>query len=148
MISSAILLAFEKCTCADLSCKWMSSFQMSFVAYLFEFLRSCRLCKSRYCFGILKLSVTHYQVLLSSFCYVGMAVEMREGLQFRLVIFLRYELLRNKILSLYLSVVSLNLFCAAQASSCSYFGLCTCYFRQIGRTLHESICFCSLQTFR
>ena len=47
-------------------------------------------CKYRYCFGILKLSVTHYQVLLSSFCYTR--------LQWRVVIFLRYELSREKIL--------------------------------------------------
>ena len=32
-----------------------------------------RLCKSRYCYGILKLSVMHYQVLLSSFSYMGLS---------------------------------------------------------------------------
>ena len=32
-----------------------------------------RLCKSRYCYGILKLSVMHYQVLLSSFSHMGMS---------------------------------------------------------------------------
>ena len=36
-------------------------------------LRSCKLGESKYCYGILKLSVMHYQVLLSSFSYMGMS---------------------------------------------------------------------------
>ena len=82
------------------------------------------LCKSRYCFGILWFSVVHYQVPLSSLCHihVGMAAEMREGLQFRLVIFLCYKLPREKMLGS--SVVVLILFCAAQTSRCENFDLC------------------------
>ena len=47
------------------------------VAYLFDsLLKHCGVtgvCKSRYCFGSLQLSVTHYQVLLSSFCYISIS---------------------------------------------------------------------------
>ena len=89
-------VVFEKFTSADLSqiarekscdylliihiqeflCKWMTN-KMCSVAYLSESLLKhygvAKLCKSKYCYGILKLSVMHYQVLLSSFSYMGMS---------------------------------------------------------------------------
>ena len=44
------------------------------VAYLSEsLLKHYKLFKSKYCYGILKLSVMHYQLLLSSFSYMGMS---------------------------------------------------------------------------
>ena len=53
----------------------MSNLKTCSVAYLFDsLLKHCGvdgLCKPRYCFAILKLSVAHYQVLLSSVCYIG-----------------------------------------------------------------------------
>ena len=87
-------VVFEKFTSADLSqiarekschylliiripkflCKWN---KMCSVAYLSESLLKhygvAKLCKSKYYYGILKLSVMHYQVLLSSFSYMGMS---------------------------------------------------------------------------
>ena len=57
-------------------CKWMTNKTCS-VAYLSESLLKdygvARLCKSRYCHGILKHPFMHYQVLLSSFSYMGMS---------------------------------------------------------------------------
>ena len=51
--------------------------KMCSVAYLSESLLkhygAAKLCKSKYCYGILKLFVMHYQVLLSSFSYMGMS---------------------------------------------------------------------------
>ena len=56
-------------------CKWMTN-EMCSVAYLSESLLKhyavAKLCKSKYGYGILKFSVMHYQVLLSSFSYMGM----------------------------------------------------------------------------
>ena len=57
-------------------CKWMSNLlKTCSVAYLFDsLLKHCGvsvLCRSRYCFGILKLFVTHYKVILPSFCWVS-----------------------------------------------------------------------------
>ena len=66
-----LIIPVQKCLC-----KWMTN-KMCSVAYLSESLLKhygvAKLCKSKYCYGILKLSVMHYQVFSSSFSYMGMS---------------------------------------------------------------------------
>ena len=71
------------------------------VAYLFD-CGVTGVCKSRYCFGIFKLSV-HAFVLFLLYKYF-----LNTRLQFRVVIFLRYELSRKIFLGWYVSVVSVG----------------------------------------